>query len=127
MQKFKKFFLNNKSGYSTTAINHDGYGYGSQFGGMYHIYGYDNEGNIFGYVVTPRRCQTILQLLDEGKWWDIDKEIRENYSTNGYTTRCGVKKALSKLERIKKIAQSHDACKLGGKDGHDYRVSLRNR
>lgn len=124
MKKAEKFFKNNSSGYNTTRINYSGYGYGQHYGGMTHLYGYDNNGFPFNYIVSYHRACQIIKLIKNKEWWEIDEDIRNNYSTNGYTTRIGLKRA--NIKRCKQIAESHIKCDYSGKSAHDYRVRLRN-
>ena len=122
--KKEKFFKNNKSGFATTLINYSGYGYGRHAAGMTNIYGYDNTGFTFDYIVTNHRAGVIASMLTTGEWWKLESSIRSNYSTNGFTTRVGIKRANRK--RCKQLAESHNAVPYSGKAAHDARVFLRN-
>ncbi len=124
MTKKEKFFKNETSGYGTTTINYSGYGYGRHCAGMTNIYGFSPNGDTFDYIVTRHRSLVIASMIRSGEWWDVDEDIRSNYSTNGYTTRVGIKRASAK--RCKVMADSHRAINLSGKDAHDARVHLRN-
>ena len=122
--KAEKFFENNTDGISTTTINYSGYGYGRQYAGMTHVYGYDDKGLRFDYVVTFHRSRVIMNMIRSGEWWLLDSAIRDNYSTNGYNTRRGIKNA--DVMRCRKMQESHDRITEKGKDAHDTRVLLRN-
>lgn len=123
--KKEKFFKTQVTGFSTTTINYNGYGYGRHCAGMTNVYGYSPEGIRFDYIVTPHRANVICSMIRSGQWWTLDADIRSNYSTNGYNTRWGIRRA--NLLRCRKMAESHAAITLGGKDGHDARVMMRNR
>lgn len=122
--KKEMFFLNNTTAFCCTQINYSGYGYGRHYAGMVNVYGYDPEGGVFDYVVTYHRSNVICRMLTSGEWWTIDEDIRSNYTTNGYTTRVGIKKAHKK--RCAELAASHRAIPFSGKGAHDARVFLRN-
>jgi hypothetical protein len=124
MTKKDKFFIQNSSGYCTTTINYSGYGYGRHCAGKTNLYGYDNNGNAFDYIVTNHRCKVIISMIDSGEWWGLEDSIRSNYSTNGHSTRKGIKKA--NIERCKLMHRSHQINPLSGKSNHDIRVLLRN-
>lgn len=125
MKKRDKFFKKEKTGFSQTGLNYSGSGYGKHYGGMTNVYGFDPDGNIFDYFVTFHRSKIIIQLLISGEWWKIDEDIRGNYSTNGYSTRIGLKRANK--AKCKKIADSHREVRQTGKNAHDYRVIIRNQ
>ena len=78
------------------------------------------------YNTTKHRACVLLQLFQKNEIQHIDESIINNYKHNGWTTRCGIKRAVKKLDRIKKIEQSHIVCNESGKAAHDYRVHLRN-
>ena len=122
--KKERFFRDNTAGVETTLINYSGYGYGRHAAGMVELYGYDDNGNQFSYIVTRHRCRVIQKMIKNGEWWTLDSSIRANYSTNGYTTRVGIKRANA--ARCKQLSDSHKAIYEGGKAAHDMRVALRN-
>lgn len=122
--KKEKFFKTYKTGFSTTLISFSGYGYGRHAAGMVNIYGFDNEGIRFDYVVTHHRSKVIASMIEAGTWWKLDSAIRSNYSTNGYNTRKGIKNA--NLTRCKQLQNSHTTVPFSGKSAHDYRVLIRN-
>ena len=124
MTKREKFFANNKSGIGTTTINYTGYGYGRHCAGMTNLYGYAPDGSIFDYVVTFHRSRIIEEMIITGEWWTIHEDIRSNYSTNGFTTRVGIRKANKK--RCTQLADSHRLIIDSGKQAHDLRVKIRN-
>jgi hypothetical protein len=124
--KKELFFRNNTTGYNTTTINYSGYGYGRQYAGMTNVYGYDNDGIRFDYIVTSHREKVILRMLKDGSWWLIDSSIRGNYSTNGKTTLCGIERSKKHIERLDKIAHSHFVNTDRGIDAHNNRVRIRN-
>ena len=125
MTKKEKFFSTQKTGWGSTALNYSGYGVGRQHGGKIHIYGYDPDGLPFEYFVTYQRSKTIKKMLNNGEWWEVPIEIRLNYSTNGYNTRRGIKRA--NVKECKKMHDSHALIPKSGKDAHDMRVFLRNK
>jgi len=124
MTKREKFFKNQTSGIGTTTINYSGYGYGKHCAGMINIYGYAPDGTTFDYIVTFHRSKIIAKMIKTGEWWTIDSDIVSNYSTNGYTTRVGLKRANKK--RCTQLADSHRAIDEIGKNAHDARVRVRN-
>jgi hypothetical protein len=124
MTKREKFFKNQTSGIGTTRIAYSAYGYGKHYAGMTHIYGYTPDGLIFDYIVTYHRSKIIVKMINNGEWWKIDEDIRSNYSTNGYTTRIGVKRA--NLKRCSELSESHRIIEESGKEAHEARVRLRN-
>lgn len=124
MTKRQKFFKTQTSGFGTTVINYSGYGYGRHCAGMTNVYGYAPDGSTFDYVVTRHRSNIIIRMLRDGSWWSVNEDIRDNYSTNGYTTRAGIRRADEK--RCKQLADSHRAIPFSGKAAHDARVMARN-
>ena len=124
MTKRESFFKNQKSGIGRTAINYHGYGYGRHYAGMINIYGYAPDGTTFDYVVTYHRSKVLIDMLLSGEWWTIDSDIRRNYSTNGFTTRIGIRRANKK--RCSQLANSHRLIDEVGKNALDERVRLRN-
>lgn len=127
MKKAEKFLKNNSGKtdvYSSTTINYTGYGYGKHYAGMVHIYGYDPNGKKWECICTYHRSKQIIKLIQNGEYWNINNDIRQNYETNGFTTRVGLKKA--NLIRCKQLADSHRQCDESGKAAHDFRVRLRN-
>ncbi|MFH2013626.1 MAG: hypothetical protein ABIJ17_01505 [Patescibacteria group bacterium] len=124
MKKKDKFFVNNKTGIGTTTINYSGYGYGKHYAGMTNVYGYAPDGSTFDYIVTYHRSNVIIKMIKSGEWWKIDESIRSNYTTNGYTTRVGIKKASKK--RCEQLRNSHAVISHSGKLAHDERVRKRN-
>ena len=124
MTKREIFFKTQNNGFGVTTINYSGYGYGRHYAGMTNIYGYAPCGLVFDYVVTYHRSKQILKMIKSGEWWTVDSDIRNNYSTNGYSTRVGINRANKK--RCKQIADSHKAINRLGKDAHEARVRLRN-
>jgi hypothetical protein len=125
MTKKEKFFKTKAEGYSTTRINYSGYSYGRHYGGMTNIYGYSPDGSVFDYIVTYHRSKVIARMIRNGTWWALDISIRDNYSTNGYTTRVGIIRANKK--RCSQLSESHKILPFGGKNAHDARVILRNK
>lgn len=124
MTKKEKFFKANNSGFGLTNINYSGYGYGKNHAGMINLYGFAPDGSMFDYIVTFHRSKQIIKMLQSGEWWDINPDVRDNYSTNGYTTRVGIKRANAR--RCKQLADSHKKIIMTGKSAHDLRVILRN-
>lgn len=124
MTKKEKFFIENTSGVGSTTINFSGYGYGRHYAGMINLYGYDPDGNVFDYIVTYHRSKVICKMISTGEWWKLDESILANYSTNGHTTRVGIKRA--NIAKAKKMKDSHDAIPFSGKAAHDARVFFRN-
>jgi hypothetical protein len=127
MKKYQSFMYKNsgkKNVYDSTTINYFGYGYGKHYAGMMHLYGYDINGEEWECICTYHRAKVIKKLIKSGEYWNIHKDIRKNYETNGFTTRVGIRRA--NLQRCKKMADSHRKCSEQGKSAHDYRVRLRN-
>lgn len=121
------FFRKNPTGeniFQTTKLNYSGSSYGECYAGMTYLYGYDCDGNRFDYFVTNHRAKTIISLINDNKWWGLDSSIRDNYSTNGYTTRVGINRA--NMKRCKQLSESHKKFPYSGKNAHDYRVLIRN-
>ena len=129
MKKFEKFIKQNEGKlnvFGYTGLNYSGSYIGKHANGNRHLYGFDINGNWFEYVCTYHRSKTILKMLNTGEWWTLPEAIRNNYSTNGYNTRVGIRKYFNRLERIEQIALSHQIIKYGGIDGHKDRVQIRN-
>ena len=129
--KKDKFFENlvedGKLHICTTTINYSGYGYGRHYAGMKNLYGITEDGETFDYICTPHRVDVIIKRMKNGTWFNIPSAIRDNYTHNGYTTRCGLDRAVKRLERIEEIQKSHiEYGHLTGKAGHDFRVRMRN-
>jgi hypothetical protein len=122
--KKEKFFKTQTTGWNTTTISYSGYGYGKHYGGMTNIYGYTPDGDTFDYIVTHHRSLIIGKLIESGEWWNIHPDVRGNYSTNGYTTRVGVRRA--NIARCGKMALSHHLITDDGSAAHEARVFLRN-
>jgi hypothetical protein len=129
MTKYETFFktvpFDGAVKLSATTISYSGYGYGRHNGGKTHLYGYDPKGEQFSYIVTFHRSKVIAQMIRTGEWWELTEKIRSNYSTNGYTTRVGIKRA--NLARCAKMMKSHQAIPDAGKAAHDARVIMRNK
>lgn len=131
MTKRDKFFRDYTCGWSTTQINYSGYGYGAHCAGHVHIYGYDPSGETFDYIVTRQRAKVIKKMLHSGEWWssEIDDDVRQNYVTNGHTTRVGLLRANAnkkRVERCKQLAHSHQLIPEDGEEAHKARVMARN-
>ena len=129
--KKEKFFETTKADGNlhlcTTTINYSGYGYGRQYAGMTNVYGIRENGEKFDFICTFHRSNVAKKRIINGTWFDIPEAIRDNYTTNGYNTRCGLERAKNKLERIERIHKSHSEFGyLTGKDGHETRVRKRN-
>ncbi len=79
--------------------------------------------------VTAHRACVIRCEYDNREQYDGD--VWQNYCTNGYTTRIGLKRAnacATKVSRIKTIARSHaeyDDQIYTGEEGHNLRASIR--
>lgn len=78
--------------------------------------------------ITRHRAKQVAAAIHQGKWDGIDEEVRQNYITNGYTTRRGLYADYSKqLEHITRIHLSHIICDDSGTEGHNIRQNLRRQ
>jgi hypothetical protein len=88
----------------------------------------DNEIETIATDISKHRAKQVIKAINSGIWDTINADVRENYCTNGYTTRRGLFADYTpKLERIQRIAQSHIEVIDSGKEAHELRVELRNK
>ena len=90
----------------------------------------DGEIIMLAYNTSYHRTLVLIRALRDGTIYDIPEVIIDNYSTNGYNTRCGMKRAIKNLDRIILIANSH-VDYMSNETGnslidHNARVMLRN-
>ncbi len=87
----------------------------------------DGEIDCVAEGVTAHRSRVIMAAYNDYLDGKINEDVWNNYCTNGYNTRRGLYVNYThKINRIKRIAESHTECDAEGQAGHDYRVALRN-
>lgn len=130
MNKRERFDLNCRRGLvkagtvETTQINYSGYGYGRHNAGMTHVYYFNGESVEDLGVMTHHRAKVVISMIERGTWFNVDEDLRKNYTTNGFNTRVGLVKA--NINRVKTIAQSHKSLPFSGQAAHQLRKIKRN-
>jgi hypothetical protein len=114
----------NTAGY--TLLDYSGSGLGKHYAGFTHVYYFDGSNVDTIGIMTSHRAKVCLRMLRNGNWFNINPDIRANYVTNGFNTRCGIEKASKKLARITIIAKSHKENSFSGNSAHEQRVRVRN-
>lgn len=80
------------------------------------------------YNITRHRAFVVLKAHRNNTLKDVEEDVLNNYLNNGYMTRRGLfaDYGEKKRNRIRRIADSHRAVFLGGAEGHNIRVRMRN-